>query len=80
MTKYIDQNVAVVQTEEKEKYAKALGLTLQELDYVFDRDFYVMDTLWEKLIPVLMETYPQQDEENQNDYLQRIEKEFYQNG
>lgn len=77
VTKYIDEYISVVITEEKEKYAKALGLTLYELDYIFDRDFYVMDTLWDKLIPVLMEKYPQEKGEDQNIYFERIKEEFY---
>ena len=74
---YIDENIASVVTPEKEEYAKALGLTLYELDYIFDRDFYVMDTLWDKLIPVLMEQHPQKDGEDDNQYLERIRKEFH---
>lgn len=76
---YIDKNVAGFVNSEKEEYAKALGLSLYELDYSFDRDFYVMDTLWDKLIPVLMERYPQEDGEDSNLYLERIKKEFYSN-
>lgn len=79
ITKYIEQNVSVIKIEEKEKYAKALGLTVEELDYIFDRDIYLMDTLWEKLIPILMEKHPQKDGEDQNLYLERIKKEFYGN-
>jgi hypothetical protein len=79
VTKYIDKNVAPFTPKEKEHYAKALGLTTYELDYVFDRDIYVMDTLWSKLIPVLMEKYPQQSDEDDNAYLERIKKEFYSN-
>ncbi len=62
VTKYIDENIAPVVLEEKEAYAKALGLT------VYDRDIYVMDTLWNKLIPVLMERYPKQEGEEDNSY------------
>lgn len=76
---YIDKNVTGFVNSEKEEYAKALGLSLYELDYSFDRDFYVMDTLWDKLIPVLMERYPQEDGEDNNLYLERIKKEFYSN-
>lgn len=74
---YIDTNVAGVMTPEKERYAKALGITHYELDYSFDRDFYVMDTLWDKLMPVLMARYPQEDGEDSNLYLDRIKDEFY---
>lgn len=77
VTKYIEQNISVIKIAEKEKYAKALGLTVQELDYVFDRDIYLMDTLWEKVIPILMEKYPQKDGEDQNLYNERIKEEFY---
>lgn len=77
VTKYIDEHIANVITEEKEKYAKALDLTLFELDYNFDRDFYVLDTLWQKLTPVLMEKHPQENGEEDNRYLERIKTEFY---
>lgn len=77
VTKYIDDNVAPIIIEEKETYAKSLGLTTYELDYVFDRDIYVMDTLWNKLIPVLMEKHPQQLDEDDISYQERIKKEFY---
>jgi len=77
ITKYIENNIAPIVVKEKEAYAKALGLTLNELDYAFDRDIYVMDTLWKKLYPVLFEKYPQQNGEDDNAYLERIKKEFY---
>jgi len=74
---YIDTNVADVVLPEKERYAKALGISLYDLDYSFVRDFYVMDTLWDKLMPVLMERYPREDGEDPNIYLDRIKNEFY---
>lgn len=74
---YIDTNVADVVLPEKERYAKALGISLYDLDYSFDRDFYVMDTLWDKLMPVLLERYPREDGEDPNIYLDRIKNEFY---
>jgi len=77
VNQYIATNVADVVMPEKERYAKALGISLYELDYSFDRDFYVMDTLWDKLMPVLMEHYPQEDGEDSNLYLDRIKDEFY---
>jgi len=79
VSQYIDENVTIVITDEKEQYAKALGISLYELDYIFERDFYVMDTLWTKLIPILMEKYQQKNNENNNDYMQRIKDEFYKN-
>lgn len=36
-----------------------------------------MDTLWDKLMPVLMARYPQEDGEDSNLYLDRIKDEFY---
>lgn len=77
VTTYIDEFVAVVKSEEKEQYAKALGLSVSELDYLFDRDFYVMDVLWEKLMPVLMKQHPQHAGEDSNSYIQRMKDEFY---
>ncbi|MGE7839987.1 hypothetical protein ACQKNX_04260 [Lysinibacillus sp. NPDC093712] len=74
---YIDTNVADVVMPEKERYAKALGISLYDLDYNFDRDFYVMDTLWDNLMPVLLERYPREDGEDPNLYLDRIKNEFY---
>jgi len=77
VNQYIATNVADIVLPEKERYAKALGISLYELDYSFDRDFYVMDTLWDKLMPVLLERYPQEDGEDSNLYLDRIKDEFY---
>lgn len=77
VNQYIATNVADIVLPEKESYAKALGISLYELDYSFDRDFYVMDTLWDKLMPVLMARYPQEDGEDSNLYLDRIKDEFY---
>lgn len=36
-----------------------------------------MDVLWEKLIPVLMDEYPQEDDETGNDYQERLKESFY---
>lgn len=77
VNQYIAINVADIVLPEKERYAKALGISLYELDYSFDRDFYVMDTLWDKLMPVLLERYPQEDGEDSNLYLDRIKDQFY---
>ena len=77
VNQYIATNVADIVLPEKERYAKALGISLYKLDYSFDRDFYVMDTLWDKLMPVLMARYPQEDGEDSNLYLDRIKDEFY---
>lgn len=77
ITDYINENVASVEVEDKQIYADALGISVDTLDYYFDRDFYVMDVLWEKLIPALMEQNPQGTDETTNDYMQRIKDEFY---
>ncbi len=77
VNQYIATNVADIVLPEKERYAKALGISLYELDYSFDRDFYVMDTLWDKLMPVLLEWYPQEEGEDNNLYLDRIKDQFY---
>lgn len=77
VTKYIDENITPIVSDNKEAYANALGLTTYELDYAFDRDIYALDTLWNKLIPVLMKEHPQQDGEDDNDYMDRIKAEFY---
>ncbi|TKI47535.1 hypothetical protein [Lysinibacillus tabacifolii] len=77
VNQYIATNVADIVLPEKERYAKALGISLYKLDYSFDRDFYVIDTLWDKLMPVLMARFPQEDGEDSNLYLDRIKDEFY---
>ncbi|WP_153733307.1 hypothetical protein [Sporosarcina obsidiansis] len=77
VTSYIDQNVSTVRNEEKRKYAEALGLTLKELDYEFDRDFYVMAVLWEKLIPRIAEDYPKLEGEGEQAYWNRVKEEFF---
>lgn len=77
VTKYIAEHIAPVVTKEKAAYAKALGLTTEELDYAFDRDFYVIDVVWEKLGPKLDEKYPKQNSETDENYMKRIKKEFY---
>ncbi|MGK7379783.1 hypothetical protein ACSFXN_18355 [Planococcus sp. 1R117A] len=40
-----------------EAQAKALGLTLEEMNHSYDRDFYVKWVIWDKLLPVLAEKY-----------------------
>lgn len=77
VTKYIDEQIAPVVTEEKTAYAKAPGLTTEELDYAFARDLYGVDVLWEKLIPKQNEKNPKQNGENDEEYMKRIKKEFY---
>lgn len=79
VTKYIEQNVSDFTSEDKRLYANSLGLTEYELDFVFDRDIYVMDTLWNRLIPVLMDKYPKGDDEENDVYLERIKSTFYSN-
>ncbi|WKA53564.1 hypothetical protein [Planococcus shixiaomingii] len=38
-----------------EVQAKALGLTLEEMNHSYDRDFYVKWVVWDKLLPILAE-------------------------
>lgn len=76
VTAYIKQNVATLWNQEKRKFAKALNLTLNELDYQFDRDVYVMDVLWQKVLPIVMEEYPRQRGEGGQAYRKRIKEEF----
>ncbi|MBY0223598.1 MULTISPECIES: hypothetical protein [Sporosarcina] len=76
VTEFIKKNVANVRSKEKKNYAEALGLTLYQLDYQFDRDFYVMDVLWEKLTPLVMEKIPKQDGESEKAYGERLKVEF----
>lgn len=77
VTEFIGQHVAAVDSEEKEKYAEALGLTLEELDYQFDRDFYVMDVLWEELTPLVTEKYPRLEGESKQAYHERLKEEIF---
>lgn len=79
VNEYIKDNISGIKSKEKEKYAKSIGITEYQLDYAFDRDFYIMDTLWEKIIPVLMDEYPKEKNEADNDYYDRIKSEFYDN-
>lgn len=79
VTNYIKKNIIGVKAENSQKYADALGLTTEQVDLEFDRDIYLMDTLWTKLTPVLMERYPQIKGEDQNAYSDRIKKTFYNN-
>jgi hypothetical protein len=37
--------------------AEALGLTLHEMNHVYDRDFYVKWVVWAKLTPILVDKY-----------------------
>ncbi|MEV9641329.1 hypothetical protein ABZ756_11525 [Mammaliicoccus sciuri] len=77
VTEFIKKNVAIVRSKEKKNYAEALGLTLYQLDYQFDRDFYVMDVLWEKLMPIVTKNYPKQDGESEQAYGERAKEEFF---
>lgn len=77
VTNYIEQQIQSFQSEEKNLYAKALGLTLEELDYQFDRDTYVVNLLFEKLTPLLIEEYPQSAGEDSNAYYRRLQMEVF---
>ncbi|WP_040758729.1 hypothetical protein [Sporosarcina newyorkensis] len=77
VTEFIKKNVANIRNKEKKNYAEALGLTLYQLDYQFDRDFYVMDVLWERLTPIVMDEYPKQNGESEQSHSQRIKEEFF---
>lgn len=77
ITNYIKETILPVKLENKQNYADALGIKTEQLDLIFDRDIYLMDTLWEKLTPVLMERYPQKNGEDQNAYSERIKSIFY---
>lgn len=74
---YIKENVSTVWDVEKRKYAKSLHLTLDELDYHFDRDIYVMNVLWERVLPLVMQEFPRQRGESGQAYGKRIKEEFF---
>ncbi|GKV66530.1 MULTISPECIES: hypothetical protein [unclassified Sporosarcina] len=76
VTEFIKEYAAAVRSKEKERYAEVLDLTLEELDYQFDRDFYVMDLLWKKLMPLVEEKYPMQEGESKKTYSERVKEEF----
>lgn len=76
---YIEDNIAPVKFEQKDLYANALGITQRELDFVFDRDIYLMDVLWDKLMPALKAENPRQDDESSNEHSQRLKETFYSN-
>ena len=77
VAQYINDNIQGITPEEKEQYAKSIGVTLEELDNIFDRDRYIMDVLWTKLTPILMEKYPQKEGESEMEYQERLANEFY---
>lgn len=77
VTNFINDNVKEVVPEEKKLYAKSIGITLEELDTIFDRDIYIMDMLWSKLTPMLMEEYPQAVGESEVEYMLRLTNEFF---
>lgn len=70
VTTFIDQYIAPAEIEEKNHFANALGISREELDHLFDRDFYIMDALYEKLISVLQEKYPDLS-------LEEMKEQFY---
>jgi len=74
---YIKENVSTVWDAEKRKYAKSLQLTLNELDYYFDRDVYVMNVLWERVLPLVMQEFPRERGESGQAYGKRIKEEFF---
>lgn len=77
VTNFIDENVKEVVPEEKKLYAQSIGVTLEELDNIFDRDIYIMDVLWSKLTPILMEEYQQGGGESEAEYMERLTNEFF---
>ncbi|ARD48486.1 hypothetical protein [Sporosarcina sp. P33] len=74
---YIKENVSTIWDAEKRKYAKTLQLSLNELDYQFDRDVYVMDVLWQKVLPIVMQEFPRQRGESGLAYGKRLKEEFF---
>ncbi|PID21320.1 hypothetical protein CSV61_10945 [Sporosarcina sp. P3] len=74
---YIKENVSTIWDAEKRKYAKSLQLTLNELDYQFDRDIYVMNVLWERVLPIVMQEFPRQRGESGQAYGKRLKEEFF---
>ena len=77
VTNFIEENVKEVVPEEKKLYAQSIGVTLEELDNIFDRDIYIMDVLWSKLTPILMEKYQQGGGESEAEYMERLTNEFF---
>lgn len=77
VTNFIEENVKEVVPEEKKLYAQSIGVTLEELDNIFDRDIYIMDVLWSKLTPILMEEYQQGVGESEAEYMERLTNEFF---
>lgn len=74
---YIEENVSTIWDAEKRKYAKSLQLTLNELDYQFDRDVYVMNVLWERVLPIVMQEFPRKRGESGQAYGKRLKEEFF---
>lgn len=63
--------------KDKRQFAKKLGITMNQLDYQFDRDLYINAALWEKIEPIIMFEHPRKKGERKEAYLKRIREEFY---
>lgn len=74
---YIDNVITPSNNEIKDAYAEALGITVDEVNNYFDRDLYIMDSLWSKLLPAITEDTPRKDGEGDEEYMRRATEIFY---
>ncbi|GBF10315.1 hypothetical protein [Tepidibacillus sp. HK-1] len=59
---YIKDSLDTVDVPKQMKaYADVLGLSIEDLNYRYDRDLYEKNLIWEKLIPKLEEKYSTND-------------------
>lgn len=63
-------------SKETEQIAVALGMSLEDLNYEYERDQYQQQLMWTKLIPKLQKKYPKKEKESNEDYNERLNLEF----
>lgn len=74
---YIEREIASRWNKDKRQFAKTLGLTMKQLDYQFDRDLHIIETLWQKVEPIMMYEQPRKKGEQKYAYRKRIKEDFF---
>lgn len=63
-------------TEETKATAKGLQMTVEALNYEYERDQYQQQMIWKRIVPALKLKYPKKEGENDTDHINRLDTEF----
>lgn len=63
-------------SDDTKAIAKGLGLTVTDMNYVYDRDQYELQMYWQKALPALEKKYPPKKDETLQAYDTRLNQSF----